>query len=291
MSWDGKVRGSSLGHRIFIYILKFFGLGVGYFLLHFVVIYFYIFFRKSFKSLYFYYSKVLKYDRFNTYISIYKNMYRFGQNMIDRFVILSGGMHHYKDDHNEGGTYLYEANDMGKGLIMISGHVGNFEIGSQLLKRIENKINVLMYVAENEEIKQVYEDAEKKKTFEVIPIKDDLSHVIKVRNALANNEFICLHGDRYMQGADVIEKEFMGFKTYFPKGPFIIASRFGAPVTFAFVVNKGGRFYKFTATPPKIYNRDLEGALDDYIKEFEKVVNENPHEWFNHYDFWNQKLY
>ena len=100
------------------------------------------------------------------------------------------------------------------------------------------------------------------------------------------NEFICVHGDRFIEGAETIELDFLGKKAKFPKGPFVIATRFGAPVTFNFVIKTGKQSYQFSATAPKLYSRKLDECMKDYVAKLEEVVRAHPHQWFNHYNFW-----
>jgi predicted LPLAT superfamily acyltransferase len=289
MSWDGKSRGNVLGHKIFVFILSKLGLNVAYFFLSFVALYFFLFVGKSRKAVYYLYKNRLGYSTLKSAIGTYRNFFSFGQSLIDKVAIMAGQKHQYKQQRHNGGQHLDQLTKEGKGAVLISGHVGNFEVGSQLLELTHgNSISVIMHDADHKKLKEYIGDVTEKKSFKIIPIKDDLSHVFEIKNALANNEFICVHGDRFMEGADVVEKEFLGEKAYFPKGPFIIATRFGAPVTFVFVFRKGKRLYEFTATAPKTYIRDIDGAINDYIARLEEVVKESPNQWFNHYPFWKK---
>ncbi len=285
MSWDGKTRGTVLGQKIFVFALKALGLGFAYVILVFVALYFFLFVSKSRKSIYYFFHNRLGYSRLSAYWATYLNFFRFGQNLIDRFAIMSGEKSKYSTTH-DGGEYLRELTELGKGGVLMSGHVGNFEVGAQLLGQLIGKINVVMKDADHEKIKEYIESKSDEKAFNIIPIKDDLSHVISIKNAISKNEFICVHGDRFIAGADVIEVDFLGEKAKFPKGPFIIATRFGAPVTFTYVIKTGSRSYNFSATSPKFYGRNINDCVQDYVKKLEEVVRANPHQWFNHYPFW-----
>jgi len=198
---------------------------------------------------------------------------------------MSGGKSKYSTTH-QGGQYLEEMTKSGTGGILMSGHVGNFEVGAQLLGQLMGKINVIMQDEDHEKIKKYVEAKSEKKAFNIIAIKEDLSHVINIKNALTKNEFICVHGDRFIEGAETIELDFLGKKAKFPKGPFVIATRFGAPVTFNFVIKTGKQSYQFSATAPKLYSRKLDECMKDYVAKLEEVVRAHPHQWFNHYNFW-----
>lgn len=185
---------------------------------------------------------------------------------------------------------------MKDGGILISAHVGNWEIAGQLLNRIETKFNILMFDAEHQKIKQFFESTLKEKNFNIIVIKDDLSHVFEINRALKAKELLCMHGDRFISADDALEVDFMGEKALFPKGPFYLASRYNVPVSYVFAMKESSKHYHFSATPPKFYysessrsemKSNIEKAMKDYIFELEKIVREYPLQWFNYYKFWN----
>ena len=86
-----------------------------------------------------------------------------------------------------------------------------------------------MVDAEAEKIKKLMDTETGGSQFTIIAIKDDLSHVIKINNALSNNELIAMHADRYTGQTKTIELDFLGKKAKFPYGPFLLASKFNAP--------------------------------------------------------------
>ena len=131
---------------------------------------------------------------------------------------------------------------------MLSAHLGNWETAGNMLKnRVSQKINVLMFDAEVEKIKQYLDASTGGSRFNIIPIKNDLSHIIRIKNVLENNEFVAMHADRYMPGSKTIQLDFLGKKANFPLGPFLLASKFEAPVTFVFAVKEKDYHYKLTA--------------------------------------------
>ena len=62
-SWQGKSRGNPLGYRIFVSILKHFGVLPAYLLLRMVVLYYFLFSFKSSKLIFHYFHKKLHYSR------------------------------------------------------------------------------------------------------------------------------------------------------------------------------------------------------------------------------------
>ncbi|PJA06185.1 MAG: lipid A biosynthesis acyltransferase [Flavobacteriales bacterium CG_4_10_14_0_2_um_filter_32_8] len=283
--WNGKSKGTVIGYRIFLNTIKIFGLPLTYFILRFVTFYYFIFASKSRKPVEEFYKNALKFSADKIKKITCKNFYYFGQTLVDRaaFLMKKGNRFTYTFTNE---NCLIDMKNAGKGGILLSGHVGNWEIAGNLLKsRITSTINVLMLDEEEKKIKQYLKGTTGGSHFNIIPIKNDLSHVIKVNNALLNNEFVAIHADRYLEGSKFIELVFLGKKAKFPLGPFIIASKFNAPVTFVFAVKEKKYHYLLSATDPIMEKLTPEEIAKKFVIELEKKVTLHPEQWFNYYDF------
>ncbi len=290
-SWEGKTRGGVLGYSIFVWTLKHLGLRFAYFLLSFVVIYFVAASGKAFRAIFNFYHQVMKYNRFRAFISIYRNYYMFGQILLDKIAMLAGFQQKFTFDF-EGEEYLRQMQDGG---LLVSAHVGNWEIAGQLLTRLEKRINIILFDAEHQRIKGYLSDVMTSRTVNFIVIRDDFSHLIEIRQALANKEIIAMHGDRYIEGNKTVTLDFMGKPAAFPIGPVNMAAKFKVPVSFVFAVKETSSHYHFYATPliRVAYTSNLkqrEGnfreSLEVYTRKFEEILRKYPLQWFNYYDFW-----
>jgi predicted LPLAT superfamily acyltransferase len=283
--WDGKTKGSLIGYKIFLFFINFLGLGFAYLLLRVVTFYYYIFAAKPRRVLLEFYRNTLHFSDRQASQLIRRNFYIFGQTLVDRAAFLLGKDSAYSHTF-ENEQYLIDIRDAGKGGILLSAHLGNWETAGNLLKgRITPTINIVMLDAEVESIKKYMDLSTGGSRFKVIAIKDDLSHVIAIRNALINNEFVAIHADRYLEGAKFIEMEFLGKKARFPLGPFVIASKFDAPVTFVFAAKDGTRSYHLSATSPLNSKMKPEEIAKLYVQELEKKVKTYPEQWFNYFNF------
>ncbi|QRR00938.1 LpxL/LpxP family acyltransferase [Dyadobacter sandarakinus] len=286
--WDGKTRGSLTGYKIFLYFIRTFGLGAAYGLLKIVTFYYYLFAARPRAALKSFYSQALQITGREAQQLIRRNFYVFGQTLVDRAAFLLGKENEFRIRF-ENEQYLINIREEGKGGILLSAHLGNWETAGNLLRgRITASINVVMLDAEVESIKKFMDVSTGGSRFRIIAIKDDLSHVIAIRNALINNELIAIHADRYMEGARFLEVDFLGNKAKLPMGPFVIASKFDAPVTFVFAAKDGSRSYHLSATQP-VYGRmkPQEMALL-YVAELEKKVRDYPEQWFNYFNFFSE---
>ncbi|MGN7888041.1 LpxL/LpxP family acyltransferase [Dyadobacter sp. 22481] len=283
--WDGKTKGSLTGYKIFLFFINTLGLGFAYGLLRAVTYYYYLFAAKPRRALLDFYQNTLHITSSDARKMARRNFYIFGQTLVDRAAFLLGKDREFSHIF-ENEQYLIDIRNAGKGGILLSAHVGNWETAGNLLKgRITPTINIVMLDAEVENIKKYMDLSTGGSRFRVIAIKDDLSHIISIRNALVNNEFVAIHADRYLEGAKYIEMDFLGRKAKFPYGPFVIASKFNAPVTFVFAAKDGKFSYHLSATKPIEQKMKPEEIARLYVDELERKVKAFPEQWFNYFNF------
>jgi predicted LPLAT superfamily acyltransferase len=192
---------------------------------------------------------------------------------------------------HEGIEHIENMVAAGKGGILLSAHLGNWEAAGHMLKRVNTTINIVMYDGEEQQMKNYMEQFESKRSFNVILIKEDLSHIYEMAAALARNELICLHGDRFRPGNRTTTHSFLGKEANFPIGPFVLAAKLKAAVSFVFAFKEGNFDYHYYSFPAKVYDgRGKEGMnimLEEYVATLEKMIQKYPEQWFNYFDFWN----
>ncbi|HJN06193.1 MAG TPA: hypothetical protein QF480_06220 [Bacteroidales bacterium] len=294
--WKGKTKGGLTGYRIFIFILKYFNLRAAYLLLYFVALYFVLFAHKARKPMYYYFNSIIGYGFFKTAYYLYLNNLTFGKVIIDKVVLMAGLPNKFKFDF-DGEKHLHYMSKNEGGLI-ISSHVGNWEIAGHLLDRIKTPVHIVMLDAEHRRIKALLDNFMTDKSMNIITIKDDMSHLFKIKEVLQNNELVAIHGDRFLPGSKTLSCNFMGQNAEFPTGPFYIAMKYNKPVTFVSAIKETNTQYHLKATKPKVYEnsksimkRDnvLRQILGDYIDELQTTLRNHPEQWFNYYYFWNEK--
>lgn len=256
--WEGKSKGTKTGYGIFITILKTLGVMPAYVLLVFVAGYYFLFSWKSSRAIWYYLRARLGYSFLQSLVKLYSNYYWFGQAIIDRIVMM-GGIKNRLTFNFDGEDHLHEMVRNGKGGLLLSAHIGNWEIAGHLLKRLQTKINIVMFDGEHQQLKQYLENTTGMRSAHIIVIKDDISHIYEIMEALQNNELVCMHSDRFLPGNKTLTTDFLGAPARFPQGSFALASKLAVPVSFVFAVKETTRHYHFFATPPVVY-RDREGA-------------------------------
>jgi predicted LPLAT superfamily acyltransferase len=286
--WDGKSKGTVLGYKIFVFLIRKAGVKSAYALLYFVATYYFLFLRKSNQAIFYYFKERQQYSYFKSKLMVFKSYYTFGQTIIDK-ISISAGMRNKFTYEFDGIDILKKLLAEKKGGVLISAHVGNFEIAEHFFGEIDLdfQINLVTTDLEHSSIKKYLETVTQKPTVKFIIIKDDLSHIFEINAALTNNELVCFTGDRYFEGTKSLSEKILGEQAHFPAGPFLIASRLKVPVVFVYVMKEPHLHYHLYAREATVKHRDEKALLGEYIKSVETILQKYPLQWFNYFDFWN----
>lgn len=289
--WKGKSRGGVWGYLFFIRTIRFLGIRTAYTFLLLVVPYFVPFAPRSTAAIWYYNRQRLGYGRLKAALRIFAHYYCFGQIIIDKIAI----------DHGMSGRYAFEFDnydeflavlDSGAGVVLISAHVGNWAIGAPFFEDYGRKMNVVMYDAEYQKIKEALERNSSARDYRIIPVTDDsLDSILAIKRALDDREYVCFQGDRFVNPKNVVEADFMGGRARFPSGPFVVATRMQARVVFYFAMRERGRKYRFhfvmADEAAKDGGKPEEQLLRQYTGALAGIVGKYPRQWFNFYRFWN----
>ncbi len=287
--WDGKSRGTVLGYQIFVFFIKKLGIKSAYVILYFVASYYFIFLKKSNQAIFYYFRERLGYSYFKAKVHVFKSYYTFGQTIIDK-ISISAGMRSKFTYEFDGVEILLKLLQEKKGGVLISAHMGNFEIAEHFLGEldVDFQINLVTTDLEHSAIKNYLETVTQKSNIKFIIINEDLSHIFDINAALARNELVCFTGDRYFEGVKSLSTELLGEEANFPAGPFLIASRLKVPVVFVYVMKEANLHYHLYAREAQVKHRDEKGLLKEYTQSVEMMIQKYPLQWFNYFDFWEK---
>ncbi len=288
--WEGKSKGTVFGYRIFVFFIKKLGLRAAYSLLFFVALYYCFFSSKSTKAIYYYVRERLGYSKWKSAISVFQNYFVFGQTIIDKIAISSGMRERFTYEFDGVENILKLIKD-GEGGILISAHVGNFELAEYFFDELEDKsqINLVTTDAEHREIKEYFDKVLQKSSIKFILIEEDMSHIYKINEALGKGELVCFTGDRYFEGSKALSGDLLGAEAKFPAGPFQIAARLEKPVAFVYVMKETATHYHLYARTTKVPRREAALLLERYMASVEWMIEKYPLQWFNYFSFWNEQ--
>lgn len=286
--WTGKSRGTLLGYRIFVFCIKNLGVRTAYAVLYMVSAWYFIFLKKSNRYIFYYLNQRLGWNSVKARFAVFRSYFIFGQTIIDKTAIGAGLRNRFTYEF-DGIDHLRKMMDDRKGGVLISAHIGNFEIAERFFGEIDfnYKINLVTTDLEHSIIKEYLESvSDRKSSVKFIFIKEDMSHIFAINEALSNNELICFTGDRYFEGSKFLEADLLGRKAKFPAGPFLIASRLNVPVAYVYVMKEPNLHYHLYTRIAQVKHRDAQGLLNSYVQNLESMLKQYPLQWFNYFDFW-----
>ena len=284
--WTGRSKGTPLGYRIFILVMRGMGVRAAYALLYFVAPWYVLTSNTSNRALRTYFTRVRSVRREARGLGLLASYLSFGRSIIDK-VALQGGLSKSFTWTKQGHEHIAALMAGGSGGIVLSAHVGNWELASHLLKGLPGSMSVVLHNGEDSGIREVVERT-KTGSFNVITLGNDLSHVIRMDQALREGQVLCMHADRRMPGARVRTAAFLGAEADFPAGPFALAAARQVTVCIAFVVRTGPQQYHFTCTTPMPAGSTADAIFARYLTELESAVLTHPMQWFNYHDFWDR---
>lgn len=287
MEWSGKSKGGAAGYKFFVQTLRLIGLRGAYFLAFWPALYFFFFAGKARKAGLFYLKEIQGYSSWKAPFSLFRSFYIFGKTLLDKVTLLAGLKHNFEFSF-DGNSNIQEAADKGEGIILISAHVGNFEVAGRFLNHLNRKINVVTVDNEAKEIKAYLDSLDHHpQELNFIYLSQDLSHILEIASAVTRNEVVCFTGDRFLPGAKTFEGNFMGRKAHFSSGPFEIAARLKVPVGFVACMKESNRKYSFYGKIFPGNDGKAEDIFNFYLIHLETILRTYPLQWFNYYPFWS----
>lgn len=224
---------------------------------------------------------------------VFKHFFAFGRALIDRTAVLAGktGCYSFTFDGEEN---LRQAARAGKGVLLLTAHVGNWEVAGQLLSRLDVPVNVTGFDLEAPEIRALLNRAQAKQKFKLIPIQGNATDAIPLVAALRRGEVVAMLGDR-AYGSPAARVPFLGSDASFPVGAYVLASIAGSPTVQVFSLREPGGHYHFFGFPalpphrPAHHERDahLKSCAAQFAVNLETIVRRDPFQWYNFYPFWD----
>ncbi len=194
----------------------------------------------------------------------------------------------------EGNHHIDQALAAGHGVVLITAHFGNFELGAWLLghflrdqTQTPPKINVVMIEQEIEEVRAFMAQVSGDARPNIIAVNRSRLASLDLLGALRRNEIVCIQGDRAVASSSR-PVPFLGRPAPFPIGPYQLAEVAGAAVIPTFSVRTGPFRYRFTLHAPlDLRGAGLNAPERQYVRLLERQVLRHPEQWFNVFSFWD----
>lgn len=190
---------------------------------------------------------------------------------------------------------LAQALGEGRGVVLVTGHFGNWDIAAKTLCDYGRPIHIVtahdVNVTTREDIRAARERAGVRMIYSDSSVFSSLNMI----RALRQNEIVAIQLDRMLGAGGARLVPFFGRPARFPSGPFVLARLAGAPIVPAFVPRLGRRHYAIrlggTFRVPR-EARDpasLDRIMGEVVAVFEETIREFPTQWFQFTPFWPEQ--
>ena len=177
------------------------------------------------------------------------------------------------------GLPLFDALCSGQeGFIILSCHVGNYEMAGYTFTADKKRYNALVYSGEAETVMENRNRILSKHNIRIVPVKEDMSHIFVMNEALANGEIVSIPSDRIFGSSRYVECELLGGKVKLPLGPFAMAMQRQVPTIAIFVMKDSAYHYK--------RQEKVASLAQQFTREVESVLKAYPEQWFNYFEYW-----
>ena len=286
-AWQGRTDGTGWMHSGLVALMRFIPLRLMYGFAAVFVIPFYFLFSKGYKPIYHFFRQRMEYSRIKSFAWTYRNFRRFSQIIIDRFYMYAGGKFEFEIDNYNLYQQLAGAEP---GFLILSAHVGNYEAAGYTLVATKKRYNALVFAGEAESVMQNRQKMFDETNIRMILVKEDMSHVFLLNDALCNGESVSIPSDRVVSGQKTVSCDLFGAPANFPLGPFAIAAQRDLAVLSIQVMKASVKKYHIFIEQLKNQGNTIrEKAVDlaqQYAAHIESVVRKYPEQWFNYYEFW-----
>jgi predicted LPLAT superfamily acyltransferase len=289
-----KKRLEAVGHWFFYMTMRVFGHGGGSLLLVPVIFIYVLFSRRIHRTVRPYLvhrfpgEGAWKYWQYT-----YKNLLSFGQVLVDRgWIGLTG-------DSSFSGQFIgYDSLvaliKKNKGVVLLTGHVGNWQAALAHLDGLPAKVHALMRY-DRQAVAKHFFDIRGKRSFEIIDADGPFGGMIDAAAALQRGEVVTIMGDR-LAGGSSSTVDFLGESMRLPDAAYLLAATAGAPVVVLLAAKTGRKTYQLKVWDyfyPGYEDRSrraqmLRECAGKYIAAMEQYLRQYPFQWYNFYNIWKQ---
>jgi lauroyl/myristoyl acyltransferase len=179
----------------------------------------------------------------------------------------------------EGEEHYDAARALRRGAIVLTAHMGSFEVGIAALLQRDPRVHVVFRRDEIPRFERLRGRLRRQLGVIEEPVNDgDWTMWMRLRDALARDEVVILQGDRVMPGQKGQRVPFCGGHLLLPSGPVKLALASGAPIVPIFTLRGEGKKVRIIIEEPIIVT-DADEALAKFAAMLERYVQRYPDQW------------
>jgi predicted LPLAT superfamily acyltransferase len=286
-------RGNRLGFWFFRIAARIFGLRGAYGLLYFVCLYYVLVDRAAVgASMAYVRRRFPDHGTCRQQFDVYLLFVSQGKSLIDRYSVAAGGSdidlellgYEKIQDHLAAGH---------KGMIFLTAHVGNWQVATTALRKLNRPVYLMMRPEDNAAVKEALNIDCEQETIRVLYTDGSLGGVVEALKAISQGGIVSIMGDR-TYGYASVEASLLGGSVRFPYGAFSLAAAARCPVAVLLSAKAGVKKYvtdiSHVISPPAGGRGNKEAEIKACVQEFARILEtyavQHPYQWFVFRDMW-----
>ena len=228
-------------------------------------------------------------------ITCYRLHFTLGQTLVDR-ATMGIRKDFTLDISQQDRTTLLDLAAKGRGLMLVSGHVGCWQMGMEALKNLDGPKAIVMLRDEADVDRHYFEHAggETRPPFTLIDPTGPLGGTLEMMDILREGGVLCIMGDRILgETKNNVDVQFLNGTIALPTTPYAVASAMGAPVVSLFSLRTGPGHGRTVVSRvidiPQHLGRN-KAAYQPYAQMFAdglaRTAWVHPYQFFNFFNMW-----
>lgn len=286
--WTGSTFGTGVMHQSLIGILKYTDVRIWYAFSAIFIIPFCLIFSPGAKTAWHYFRRRQKYGRWKSLLMTYLNHMLFAQVVVDKFAMYAGKKMKLKVENYDLFKQLAAKKE---GFVMLSAHIGCYEMAGYELVSDCKPFNALVFAGEKTSVMQGRTKLFGGNNIKMIPLTSDMSHLFEIDRALSNGEIVSIPADRVFGSRKTVKVCLLASDAELPMGPFCVPAMRGLEVLAVNVMKTSVTGYTAYVTrlcyDKEAPRRKQESQLANaYTAELERMLKRYPAQWYNYFEFW-----
>lgn len=293
--WSSRSLGSRFKHAIFYRLIRHLGAWAAYPLLYAVVFYYSLRPSVNRRSQPYLSRRFPASGLFRRWSQALRLNLAFGLVLLERAVMgICGRMTFFAPDGSE--ETARQLLSEGRGLVVLTAHVGAWQTGLGWLDKIDVPINIVQQRQDIDVDRHFFEHRPGARAPKIIDAQEPPAALAAMTAALLSGEIVCVMGDRVRSTAALaVKASFLGGNILLPGAPFYLAAKVGAPIAVVFTRRSGpsqvtGKIWKVIRPKDEARADKPESIIalaEIFAACLEEYVTAEPYQFFNFYDMWS----
>ena len=221
-----------------------------------------------------------------------QQFFEYGRHTIDVWRLRSEAFVPRVTTFDEDARVIADARRGGRGFLLVTGHVGNWEMGAVTLRQHDLIPAVVGQAELDPNVQEMRQQLRARLGVESIDIGSSMATAFKVRAAVDAGRAVALLVDRAYP-EDRVVVPFFGKPTPFLRSPALLARFCGCDILPGFFLRSPDGSYLNVWGQPLSADASLSSDADAVrmmsrvAADLESVVRRYPTQWFNFYKFWD----